>query len=75
MIEINGLTKYQVALLDDMWACESFEEYEEFMNNLSEDDRVECLRLERMVLLAELDEVVAEMPLTEAQKVLAQFRL
>ena len=75
MIEINGLTPYQVALLDDMWACESFEEYEEFMNNLSEDDRVECLRLERMVLLAELDEVVAEMPLTEAQKVLAQFRL
>ena len=75
MIEINGLTKYQVALLDEMWACETFEEYEEYMNNLSEDDRAECLRLERMVLLAELDEVVAEMPLTEAQKVLAQFRL
>ena len=75
MIEINGLTKYQVALLDDMWACESYEDYEEFLANLPEDDRVECLRLERMVLLAELDEVVAEMPLTEAQKVLAQFRL
>jgi hypothetical protein len=75
MIEINGLTGHQVALLDEMWACDTFEEYQEFLDQLSPEDQLECINLERMVLLAEMDNLVAEMPLTEAQKVLAQFRL
>ena len=75
MIEINGLTKYQVALLDDMWACESYEDYEEFLASLPEDDRVECARLERLVLLAELDDLVAEMPLNQVKKLLDKYRL
>ena len=75
MIEINGLEPHEVRMLDAMWACDTFEEYEAFLASLTDHGRRECARLERMVLLAELDEVVAEMPLTEAQKVLAQFRL
>jgi hypothetical protein len=75
MIQINGLTPYQVALLDEMWACDSMEDFEEFLEALDPEDRGEALRLQRMILLAELDEVVAQMPLTEANEVLARFRL
>jgi hypothetical protein len=75
MIEINGLTAYQVALLDEMWACDTWQDFEEFMEALDPEDRAEALRLQRMILLAEMDELVAQMPLTEANEVLARFRL
>ena len=75
MISINGLTPYQVALLDEMWACDTWQEFEEFLEALDSDDRMEALNLQRMILLAELDNVVAEMPLTEANKVLDKFRI
>ena len=75
MISINGLTPKQVALLDEMWACDTWEDFEEFMESLDPQDRVEAGRLQRMVLLAELDEVVAQMPLKEAKEVLDKFRL
>ena len=75
MIQINGLTVYQVSLLDEMWACDSMEDFEEFMEALDPEDHAEALRLQRMILLAELDDVVAQMPLTEANAVLDKFRL
>ena len=75
MIEINGLTAYQVALLDEMWACDTWQDFEEFMEALDPEDRGEALRLQRMILLAELDAVVAKDPLKEAKEVLDKFRL
>lgn len=75
MIQINGLTAHQVSILDEMWACDTLEEFEQFLDACDPEDRAEALRLQRMVLLAELDEVVAQMPLTEAETVLAQFRI
>ena len=75
MIEINGLTQHQVAILDEMWACDTFQEFEEFLDACDPEDRAEALKLQRMILLAELDNVVAEMPLTEANAVLDKFRL
>lgn len=75
MITINGLTVHQVALLDEMWACDSLEEFEEFMETLDAADRAEAYSLQRMILLAELDEVVAKDPLKEAKQVLDKFRL
>jgi hypothetical protein len=75
MIKINGLTAHQVSLLDEMWACDTMQDFEEFLEALDPDDRREALKLQRMVLLAELDDVVAQMPLTEANEVLARFRL
>jgi hypothetical protein len=75
MIQINGLTQHQVAILDEMWACDTFQEFEEFLEACDPQDRAEALRLQRMILLAELDDVVAKMPLTEANKVLDKFRL
>jgi hypothetical protein len=75
MIQINGLTVYQVALLDEMWACDTMEDFEEFLEALDPEDRREALKLQRMILLAELDEVVAKDPLKEAKIVLDKFRL
>jgi hypothetical protein len=75
MITINGLTEHQVALLDEMWACESMEDFDEFLETLDPADCAEAMRLQRMILLAELDNIVAEMPLTEANKVLDKFRI
>ena len=75
MIEINGLTPYQVSLLDEMWACDTLQDFEEFMEALDPEDRSEALRLQRMILLAELDEVVARSPMKEAKIVLDKFRL
>ena len=75
MIQINGLTDTQVALLDEMWACDSMEELEEFLETLTASDQLEAECLQRLVLLAQLDEHVAQMPLTEANKVLDKFRL
>ena len=75
MIQINGLTDTQVALLDEMWACDSMEELEEFLETLTAGDQLEAECLQRLVLLAQLDEHVAQMPLTEANKVLDKFRL
>jgi hypothetical protein len=75
MIQINGLTVYQVVLLDEMWACATWEDFEEFMEALDPEDRVEAGRLQRMILLAELDNIVAKDPLKEAKQVLDKFRL
>ena len=75
MLEIRGLTDTQVALLDEMWACDSLEELNEFLETLDPSDRLQAIRLQYLVLLAELDEHVAKMPLDEAHKVLDRFRL
>jgi hypothetical protein len=45
------------------------------MAALDPEDRGEALRLQRMIMLAELDEVVAKDPLKEAKEVLDKFRL
>jgi hypothetical protein len=75
MIQINGLTPYQVSLLDEMWACDTWQDFEEFLEALDPEDRGEALRLQRMILLAEMDELVAKSPLKEANEVLDKFRL
>ena len=75
MIQIHGLTDTQVALLDEMWACDSMEELNEFLDTLDPSDRLQAIRLQYLVLLAELDKHVAEMPLDQANKVLDRFRL
>ncbi len=76
MPTINGLTSTQVALLDEMWACDTYEEYEEFMTNLSAEDRKEARRLERLLLIETLDEDMAsQSEYPEANMVIDRFRL
>ena len=71
MISINGLTENQVALLDEMWACETFQEYEDFLETLGPTDRAEAMRLQYLVLLESLDEDMNTMSgYPEARKIL-----
>jgi hypothetical protein len=58
-----------------MWACDTMEDFNEFLETLEPRERVEAMRLQRLVLLAELDNVIAEIPLTEVNEVLDKFRL
>jgi hypothetical protein len=64
-----------VALLDEMWACDTMEDFDEFLETLDPADCAEAMRLQRMILLAEMDELVAKMPLIEANLVLDKFRI
>lgn len=61
MPTIRNLTPNQVALLDEMWACETYEEYETFLNCLDAEDRAEAENLERLLLIEMLDEDMANM--------------
>lgn len=56
MPTIRNLTPEQVALLDEMWACETYEEYTMFLDCLTDEDRAEAENLQRLLLLEMLDE-------------------
>ena len=50
MIQIKGITKRHVQLLDEMWACDSFEEFESMRLSKSPQDQLIIESLMRMVL-------------------------
>jgi len=76
MPTIKGLTENQVALLDEMWACDSFEEFENFLECLDPTDRAEAMRLQRLLLVEMLDEeMAAQNEYPEANMVIDRFRL
>ena len=68
-IKISGLTKRQVKLLDKMWAIDSYQEYMDWKESMTEKQVQEVDTLEEMVMLAELDEVD---DLTEANNILTK---
>lgn len=67
MISISGLTKRQVKLLDKMWAIDSYQDYMDWKEAMTEQQIQEIESLEQMVMLAENDEVDS---LSEANNVL-----
>jgi len=76
MPTIRNLTENQVALLDEMWACESFEEYENFLECLDPADRAEAESLQNLLLIECLDEEFAsQTEYPDASRVIDQFRL
>ena len=72
-ISIDNLTEYQVEMLDHMWSLETYEEYQEWMDLLDEDDRILAESLSQMVILAEMDEMVGLC--LDAKEVLKKFAL
>lgn len=73
---ISNLTENQVALLDEMWACDSLEEYETFLNGLEPVDRMEAEKLQKLLLIECLDEDMAtQTEYPDALRVIDQFRL
>jgi hypothetical protein len=73
MIKIDNLTEYQVEMLDHMWSLDTYEEYQEWMDLLDEEDRILAESLSQMVILAEMDEMIGDCK--EAKTVLKKFAL
>ena len=55
VISIDGLTEYQVQLLDKMWSIDGYDEYTEWKEELKENTRKIVEVLESLVIAAELD--------------------
>lgn len=73
MIQIENLTEKQVEMLDEMWELYSYEEYCEYLDSLSPEDRRMAEALSQMVILAEMDELIGNC--AEAKDVLSKFAL
>jgi hypothetical protein len=71
MITIDGLTKEQVRMLDEMWALDTMEEMSEWMENVPEHKRQMVELLQEMLILASIDEDLEE--LSDATQVLDKF--
>ena len=68
---IGGLSKYQVEMLDTMWALDTFEEYNEWYETLSREDQLLADSLQQMVIAEALEEELGDMK--EAKKILSKF--
>ena len=75
-MQIQGLTEEQVEMLDFMWTLDSLEEFEEWKSGLDRRERLLADTLQRMVLMAALDDALeAEKAYPDARKLLKQFQL
>lgn len=76
-IWIDGLTGYQVEMLDHMWSLETEREYLEWYSLLDDEDQHLADLLQRMIILATIDHAVPERvrQYPEAMAVLEKFIL
>jgi len=75
-MQIQGLTEEQVEMLDFMWTLDSMEEFEEWKSGLDRRERLMADSLQKMVLMAALDDVLEEeTKFPEAKQLLKQFQL
>lgn len=75
MIQIENLTPDQVDMLDMMWSLDTLAEYNDWYETLSTEDQTQADLLQRMVILAEIDNAMMNDDLTQAQNVLKKFAL
>lgn len=71
MIHLDNLTPEQVEMLDIMWSLESYDEFQDYLNSLSTSDRKQAESLAKLIILAEMDNLVGDC--AEAKEVLAKF--
>ena len=75
-MQIQGLTEEQVEMLDFMWSLDSMEEFEEWKSGLDRREQLLADTLQRMVLMAALDDALeTEKAYPDAKKLLKQFQL
>ncbi len=75
MIELTGLTERQVEILDILWATDSVEEVLEFIDSLTEKEKLECRSLATLITLEILDQAVNSMSdWPESRLVIKKFR-
>ena len=73
MITIQGVTKRQKRMLNIMWNLDSEEDYFEWYNSLDEELQQEAELLQRLVIMAELDN--EKVDTTDAKEYLKKFAL
>ena len=71
MIHLDNLTPEQVEMLDIMWSLETYDEFQDYLNSLSASDRKQAESLAKLIILAEMDNLVGDC--AEAKEVLAKF--
>jgi hypothetical protein len=79
MININGLTQEQVDMLDIIWAFDTKEEYNDWLENLDIEEYNMCRGLMELLTLAILDESLENRgrradPYKEANKIINQVK-
>jgi hypothetical protein len=70
-ITIHGVTKRQKRMLNIMWNLETEEDYFEWYNSLDTELQQEAELLQRLIIMAELDNDVRDT--TDAKELLQQF--
>ena len=76
MIQLHGLSKHQVALLDTIWSIDSVEDCQAYIMSLPPTDQFECQNLVRLIALELVDMAVGEMDeWKESKQVLDKYRL
>lgn len=75
-LTIDGLTKKQVQMLDEMWSIDTEYEFLDWYEQLTEKDQHECDMLQRLILIEAFDAAMTkENDFTEANEALAKFRI
>jgi len=75
-LTIDGLTKKQVQMLDEMWSIDNEYEFLDWYEHLSEKEQHECDMLQRLILIESFDAVMAqEKDFSDANEALAKFRI
>ena len=72
-ITINGVSKRQKRMLNIMWNLDSEEDYFEWYNSLDDNLQKEAELLQRLIIMAELDNTVRDT--TDARDLLKKFAL
>jgi uncharacterized protein YukE len=72
-VTINGVSKRQKRMLNIMWNLDSEEDYFEWYNSLDENLQKEAELLQRLIIMAELDNEVRDT--SAAKELLKKFAL
>lgn len=73
MIEIHGVTKKEMAMLDKIWLCETEEEFLEWHDSLSYQDKLVVSKLLETLRIEMIDSEINE-NFNEANEVLSRYK-
>jgi len=71
-IKLEGLTKYQVEMLDVMWMLKTQQEYEDWLSLLCEEDFIMAKCLASMIAQECMEDEVVQSDFKESSQVLAK---
>ena len=75
-IRIDNLTPEQVEMLNIMWSIDTYQDYQEWIDNLSYEEAEMADHLQKLLILAAGDSIIEdELDTTEAREYLKKFRI